>query len=119
VTRAHSRLDTVESKQSKQTADITTANTNIATNTTSITALGTRLGGNTQETYLGTLGQMSPIGDASYSGVGTLGHVSAPPSETDFNGLIDDYNALNTAYHDLVTRFNTLLGELANQNYLA
>ena len=105
--------------QSKQTSNIATANTNIATNATSITALGTRLGGNTQETYLGSLGQMAPIGNASYSGIGTLGHVSAPPSETDFNGLIDDYNALNTAYHDLVTRFNTLLSELANQNYLA
>ena len=112
TTRAHARLDAVESVQSKQTTDI-------ATGVSTLAAVETRLGGSTQETYLGTLGQMSSISAASFSGIGTLSHIGAAPTQSDFNNLIDDYNALNSAYHGAVTQFNLLLTELVNQNYMA
>jgi hypothetical protein len=137
TTRAHARLDQAESTQSKHTSQITTANTNIATNTSNITAnttainaVNTGSGGTSHENFLGTIGQMGHETDASgpysHSGIGTVSHISSAPTQSDFNNLVDDYNATNTAFNNavdglnaLVVSFNTLLGKLQTENYMA
>jgi hypothetical protein len=122
VTRAHARLDEVESKQSKQTSDISTnaaatatnttaiatTNTNVTTQTTNLTALDTRLGGSAQETYLGTLRQATAPSNPAHSGIGTI---SGTPTDTEFN-------ALNTAFNNAVDTIATLLSRLGASNIL-
>lgn len=123
VNRAHARLDQDESTLSQHTAQIATANTNIATNTTNIatnttditanttaiTAVNTGSGGTAQENFLGSLQQMSFMGNESGSGVGMLSYSGASGWN---NSAVDDYNALNTAFNNLVGAFNILLSEL-------
>lgn len=129
VTRAHARLDEVESVQSKQTNDISTnaaatatntsaiatANTNITTaqtgvntNATNLSATDSRLGGSSHETYLGTLIQATAPGTPSHSGVGTVsGTVTAA-----------EYNSLNTAYNNCADTVTALIGRLQASNIL-
>jgi hypothetical protein len=136
ATRAHARLDQVESTQSQHsgqiatantgiaanstaitanTTAITTANTNITTNATNLSATDSRLGGTSQETFLGTLGQMAVISSAFNSGIGTLSHGGASGWN---DSAVDDFNALNSSFAGLVTLFNELITELVNQGYM-
>lgn len=129
VTRAHARLDNVESVQSKATSDIstnaantatntthiatnttaiTTANTNIATQATSLTALDSRLGGSAQETFLGSLNQAAVPGSASHTGIGTI---SGTPTAAEYNATNDDVN-------NIADLLNALIGRLQASNIL-
>lgn len=129
VTRAHARLDQDESTLSQHAAQITTANANIATNTTAIattntnvtanttaitttnttlSALNTRLGGSSQETFLGTLVQANAPGSASHTGIGTI---TGTPTDTEFNAVNSDVN-------DLADLLNALIGRLQASNIL-
>lgn len=127
MTRAHSRLDQDESTLSQHAAQIATANTNIATNTTAIattntnvtanttaitttnttvSALDSRLGGSSQETFLGSLNQASAPSNPAHSGVGTI---SGTPTDTEFNSL-------NTAFNNLVDTVATMISRLDATN---
>ena len=122
VTRAHARLDQVESVQSKQTSDISanaaatatnttaiaTTNTNVTTQTTNLTNLDSRLGGSAQETFLGTLQQATAPSNPAHSGVGTI---SGTPTDVEFN-------ALNTAFNNAVDTIATLISRLDATNIL-
>lgn len=122
VTRAHARLDQVESTQSKQTSDISTnatatatnttaiatTNTNVTTQTTNLTALDTRLGGSSQETFLGSLNQAAAPSNPAHSGIGTI---SGTPTDVEFN-------ALNTAFNNAVDTIATLISRLDATNIL-
>lgn len=113
ATRAHARLDNVESVQSQQTSQIATGVTNLA-------AVETRLGGGTHETYLGTLTKMGHIGGAaggfSHSGIGTI---STAPTAAEYNALNTAFNNLVDGVNNLVATFNGLLNELQTSNYQA
>lgn len=114
ATRAHARLDSVESVQSKQTSDITTANTNITTGATNLTALNTRLGGNGQETFLGTLGSMSTLAhlSAANSAVVMPGTYNQGAAQTAINSAVDDVTNL------IINKMNSLIDELRSSNYM-
>lgn len=127
ATRAHARLDNVESVSSKQTSDIstnaanvTTAQNGVNTNTTSITTLNSNLGSSAHQAFLGTLTQMAHISGAgggfSHSGVGTLG---SPPTASEFNSLNGAFNNLVDGVNNLVTIFNAVCSELSGGNYMA
>ena len=83
--------------------------TNITTQTTNLTGLGTRLGGNTQQSYLGTVTQAAVPGTQAHTGVGTI---SGTPTDTEFN-------AVNTTVNDMADLLNTLIGRLTAGNILA
>ena len=116
VTSAHARLDQVESTQSKQTSDITanaaatatnttaiaTTNTNVTTQTTNLTNLDSRLGGSTQETFLGSLNQAVAPSNPAHSGIGTI---SGTPTDV-------EYNATNGCLNNLVDTVATLISRL-------
>jgi len=130
VTRAHARLDQVESTQSKQTSDITanaaatatnttaiaTTNTNVTTQTTNLTNLDSRLGGSTQETFLGSLNQAVAPSNPAHSGIGSIGHIGAAPTQSDFNNLVDDYNATNSCLNNLVDTVATMISRMDATN---
>lgn len=108
----------MESTTSKQTSDI-------AAGATDLTALETRLGGDTQETYLGTLGQMSHITDGSQTSMGgwtTGGALNGGPTQYWDNShaaalvpwMNEVYNDINT----LFSLFGDLLTELQNSKYM-
>jgi hypothetical protein len=122
VTRAHARLDQVESTNSQQASQITTANTAITANTTAITAnttaittanttaaaLDTRLGGSSQETFLGSLNQATAPSNPAHSGIGTI---SGTPTDV-------EYNATNSCLNNLVDTVATLISRLDATNIL-
>jgi hypothetical protein len=127
VTRAYARLDDVESIQSKQSSDIsanaaatatnttaiTTTNANVATQTTNLTALDTRLGGSSQETFLGSLNQAAVPGSASHTGVGTISGSGAVNNITNA-----EFNSVNSDVNDLADLLNALIGRLQASNLL-
>lgn len=92
--RAESRLDQAGSTDSKQTADI-------AANAAAVAAVNTRLGGTGQETYLGTLGQMSH-----------MIHINA----ADVFASYDQTNLTNQLTF-IINKVNSLLDELQASNY--
>lgn len=134
ATRAHVRLDQDESTLSQHAAQIATANTNIATNTTNITAnttaittantnittnstnltaLEARLGGSSQETFLGSLVQANAPGSASHTGVGTISGSGATNNITNA-----EFNSVNTDVNNIADLLNALIGRLQASNIL-
>lgn len=125
VTRAHARLDQDESTLSQHTAQITTANTNIAANTTAISAVNTGSGGTTQENFLGSLGQMSHITDGSPTAAGPWtdgGVLQGGPTTywtaTAADALIGWMNDVDNDLSTLFSLFGDLLTELQNSKYM-
>jgi hypothetical protein len=120
VTRAHARLDQVESTQSKQTSDISTNATNTATAqttattaqttantaTTTLTALDARLGGSSQETFLGSLSQIANFGLNATGGWTTGGALQAGTwDSTHATALVGYMNAVYADLQDLLQAF--------------
>ena len=116
-TRAHARLDQVESTSSKQTANIatnatniTTANSNIAMNTAAIAAINTRLG-TANMAFLETLGQMSRYTETAAPGW-TAGGAINGSSQIDTTVLT---NWMNDVSADIAA----ILSRLRGENYMA
>lgn len=120
VTRAHARLDQVESVQSKQTSDISTnaaatatnttaiatTNTNVTTQGTDLAALETRLGGNAQETFLGSLNQLANFGLNASGGWTTSGALQPGTWDlTHSTALVGFMNAVFADLTDLLQAF--------------
>ena len=93
------------------TTQITTANTNI-------TGLNSRLGSNAQQTFLGSLAQATAPSNPAHSGIGTVGHIGGAPTQSDFNNLVDDFNAANTCINNLVDTVATLISRLDGTNII-
>ena len=81
ATRAHARLDSVESVQSKQSADISTAQTDTNANTTAIAAINTGTGGTTHENFLGTISKASHVNETNSGGWTTGGALNGGASQ--------------------------------------
>ena len=120
VTRAHARLDEVESVQSKQTSDISTNAAATATNTTAIatgatnlTALETLLGGTGQETFLGTINQLANFGLNTSGGWTTSGALQ--PGTWDLTHSTALVGFMNAVFADLAD----LLQALRNSNIIS
>jgi len=118
ISRIEARLDQGESNDSKRAGDITTANTNIA-------AINTRLGGNTQETFLGTLGLMSHITNGSQTALGPWsdsGVLQGGPTTywtaTAADALIAWMNNVDSDISTLFSLFGDLLTELQTGKYM-
>ena len=95
-----------------------TNTTNITANTTAITAVNTGSGGSTQENFLGSLNQAVAPSNPAHSGIGMIGHIGAAPTQSDFNNLVDDYNATNSCLNNVVDTVATLISRLDGTNIL-
>jgi hypothetical protein len=91
-----------------------TNTTNITTQTTNLTNLGTRLGGNTQQSYLGTVTQAAVPGTQAHTGVGTISGSGASNNITNA-----EFNSVNTTVNDMADLLNALIGRLTAGNILA
>lgn len=128
VTRAHARLDNVESIQSKQTADIATNTTAIGAvsggtggtaeqnflGLLAVAAVGSVAGGDsTQADFLGNLAELANQGAISSTGVGTISGSGAVNNITNA-----EFNAVNTQLNSLITSYNALLSHLQSNGFM-